>query len=408
MTLPDRTVPDRPGPAADPIAEAEVREAARALVRWPLLYDGGGHDDELRLIRRHRSELTRVFAEGLGYRLVVEPGVARLFKTGLTPDGTRGLTRRNGTEFTPRRYALLALTLAALSRSRSQLMVDELVAEVRSAAADAGIGVDLDAITDRRALHSALLALCDLGVLSERDGDLEHWAERRTESLLDVHRERLALLVAAPLGGCREADDLLAVAAVPSAAGGARVAVRRRLAEQPVMSVDDLTEPEREWWGKNRHRERDWFHRTLGLELELRAEGAVAIDADGELTDRPFPAGGSTRHYALLLLEGMVNEARATQGGTLTGATWVALAASTARRVGDEVFARWRAGFRKDHREDPDALHAEALDVLGSVGLVRIDGGIVAVHAAAARYAPRPELLQPSAGGDRSLFEEDS
>lgn len=406
MTL-QRTAPERPEPAPDLYAEAEIRTAARALLQRPLLVAGADQDEVLALVRRHRVELARLFADGLGYRLVVEPGLARLVKTGLGTDASRGLRRRNGAGFTPRRYALLTLTLAALTRARPQLMVDELVAEVRSAAADAGIDVDLDSIADRRALHSALVALCDLGVLTERDGDLEHWAERHTESLLDVHRDRLAVLVAAPLGGCGSPEDVLAVAAVPSSAGGARVAVRRRLAEQPVLSVDDLSEEQREWWRRNRHREREWFRRTLGLEVELRAEGAVAIDPEDQLTDRPFPAGGSARHFALLLLEELVGQVRAAHGRGLAGTTWARVAASTARGAGDRVFDKWRAGFRKAHREDPDGLYAEALEILIDAGLLRRDEGGVLVHAAAARYATRPALLQAAPSGERSLFDEE-
>jgi len=400
-------VPERQVAASDLFAEAEVRKAARALILRPLLYAGAGRDEDLALVRRHRTELSRVFAEGLGYRLVVEPGLARLVKTGLGADSTRGLRRRSGTPFIPCRYALLALTLAALGRARPQLMVDELVAEIRAAAADAGIDVDLDTITDRRALHSALVALVDLGVLSERDGDLDHWVERQTQSLLDVHRDRLALLVAAPLGGCASPEDVLRVAAVPSAAGGARVAVRRRLAEQPVLSVEDLSEEQREWWRRNRNREREWFRRTLGLDLELRAEGAVAIDHDGELTDRSFPGGGSLRHYALLLLEELVNHLRATHGPELAGVTWARVAVSTARQAGDRVFESWRDTFRKAHREDPDGLFEEALHLLAEAGLVRRDPGGVHVHAAGARFAARPALVTSSPAGDRSLFDEE-
>ncbi len=398
--------PERPAPAVDLHAEAEVRAAARALMRTPLLFDGGGHDDDLRLVRRHRAELTRLFAEGLGYRLVVEPGVARLVKTGLGRDSTRGLRRRSGAPFTPRAYALLALTLAALTRSRSQLMVDELVAQVRSAAADAGVDVDLDAVADRRSLHAALLALTALGVLTERDGDLEHWAERRTESLLDVHRERLALLVSAPLGGCRSADDVVAVTAVPSAVGGARVAVRRRLAEQPVLTTEDLTAEQREWWARNRNREREWFRRALGLEVELRAEGAVAVDPEGWLTDQAFPGGGSARHFALLLLDALVAEVRSADVSTPGTQPWARVAVSSARRVGDEVFGAWRDGLRRAHRDDPDGLFEEALGILEQAGLVRREGSTLLVHAAAARYAPRP-LLEPSRAGERSLFDEE-
>lgn len=399
------TMPERPAPAVDLGAEAELRSAARVLLRNPLLSTDSGSEDDVRLVRRHRVELERLFADGLGYRLVSEPGVARLFKTGLGHDHTRPLRRRSGAAFTPRGYALLALTLAALTRVRSQLMVDELVAQVRSAAADAGIDVDLDSANDRRALHGALLALSDIGVLSERDGDLEHWADQHTMSLLDVHRDRLALLVAAPLGGCRSAEDVIAVTAVPSAAGGARVAVRRHLTERPILSLTDLTEEQAEWWRRNRNREKEWFRSRLGLDLELRREGAVAIDPAGELTDHGFPAGGSARHFALLLLEEVVNEQRTAHGKLLQGVEWHPVAESSVRRLAQRVFEQWRDGFKKAHRENPDALLADALDVLEAAGLARRRDGDVLLHAASARYAARPALVESAASGERSLFD---
>lgn len=122
--------PRRPPAAPDLLAEADIRSAARSLLRTPLLHSDR-HPDEFALVRRHQGELVRLFADGLGYRLVVEPGLARLFKSGLGPDSSRGLRRRNDTPFTPRRYALLALTLAALTQSRRQVMIDELVSGVR-------------------------------------------------------------------------------------------------------------------------------------------------------------------------------------------------------------------------------------------------------------------------------------
>jgi Protein of unknown function (DUF2398) len=79
-----------------------ARTAARALLRTPLLVDGRDADDDLRLVRRHRAELTRLFAEGLGYRLVVEPGVVRLVKTGLGgADGARPCCAATGRRSRP-------------------------------------------------------------------------------------------------------------------------------------------------------------------------------------------------------------------------------------------------------------------------------------------------------------------
>ncbi|MCE3550175.1 TIGR02678 family protein [Pseudonocardia sp. RS11V-5] len=399
---------ERPAPAVDVAAVAERRRAARALLCHPLLHADGPHADEFRLARRHRAELERIFADGLGYRLVVEPGSARLMKAGLGRDATRPLRRRSGAPFTPRMYSLLCLTLAALSRSKGQLLVDELVAQVRSTAADAGIEVDLDALVDRRALHAALSALVDLGVLHERDGDLEHWVDQRTASLLDVRRERLALMVAASLSGVSSPEDLLDAAALPSAAGGARVAIRRRLVETPVLSVDQLTVEQAEWWSRSRNREREWFAEIVGLDLELRAEGAIALDPDGELTDVSFPGGGSARHLALLLLERVVTGVRSAAREAPVGErVWRYAEAALVEATAREVMAEWGAGLRKEHREDPAAALAEAREVLVGAGLVRPtrDGGW-RVHAAAARYAVSAAISDPD-GSRRSSSEEE-
>ena len=82
------------------------------MLLHPLLLPDKGFDDELRLVRRHQHELTRIFADGLGYRLMVEPQAARLFKAGLGRDGSRPLRKRSGVALTPRAYALLCLTIA--------------------------------------------------------------------------------------------------------------------------------------------------------------------------------------------------------------------------------------------------------------------------------------------------------
>ena len=112
------TTADRIAATADPQDLAERRRAARALLKRPLLASGSTDPDDLRLVRRHQSELIRLFADGLGYRLQVDPTSARLFKTGLGTDSTRPLRRRSGASFTPRAYALLCLTIAALTRAR--------------------------------------------------------------------------------------------------------------------------------------------------------------------------------------------------------------------------------------------------------------------------------------------------
>jgi uncharacterized protein (TIGR02678 family) len=396
------TAVERPKPAEDPYAAAERRRAARALLRQPLLPGEGASAEDFRLVRRHRTELARIFADGLGYRLVVDPGAARLFKPGLGRDPSRPLTRASGAQFTPRAYALLCLTLAALTRARQQLLVDELVAAIRSASAEAGLDVDLDKIGDRRALYAALVALIRYGVLHERDGDLERWTnDGRTLTLLDVRRDRLSLMVSAPLAGPATPDQLLETSILPSAAGGARVAIRRQLTDSPVLSAAGLPAEYAEWWRRNRNREREWFRDRFGLELELRAEGAIAVDPEEELTDISFPGGGSAKHFALLLLSALADAARA-HGVDEPDRTWTEIPGGKAEAASMEVFRTWSKWLKREHRERPDLVHEEALALLSALGLIeRGECGALRVHAAAARYAPQADVGD---AGDQPRF----
>ncbi|PZS26489.1 MAG: TIGR02678 family protein [Pseudonocardiales bacterium] len=377
----------------DTQAVAERRTALRALLMQPLLTDERSPDDLL-LVRRHREHLVRLCAEGLGYRLVVEPKAARLYKGGLGRDANRPLrkpvNRGRGRRFEPRAYALLCLTLAALTRCPGQLLLDELVAQVRSAVAEAHLDIDLDKVADRRAMAAALAVLIELGVLIERDGDLNRWVEESTaQSLLDVRRDRLTLLAAAGLSRASGPEDLLDAAALPSAAGGARVAVRRRLLESPVLSSTDLTEDQAEWWRRNRNREAEWFREHVGLDLELRAEGAMAIDPDETLTDLVFPGTGSARHAALLVLERLVSQLREdARSAELPERVWRPVPQGAFDQAVREVGTEHARGLRKVYA-DVELLAADVLEVLTESGLLRRAADGLAVHAAAARYAPQ-------------------
>jgi uncharacterized protein (TIGR02678 family) len=384
--------------AEDTQVAAERRTALRALLLNPLLTADGPRADDLLLVRKHREHLQRLCAEGLGYRLVVEPKVARLFKAGLGRDASRPLRKKmtssgRGRPFDPRAYALLCLTLAALTRCSGQLLLDELVAQVRSAVADAGLAVDLDTVADRRALAAALGVLIELGVLVERDGDLARFADDATaQSLLDVRRERLRLLVAAGLSGAQSPQDLLDTAALPSAAGGARVAVRRRLLESPVLSVTDLTADQVEWWSRNRNRERDWLRDNAGLELELRAEGALAIDPDEVLTDVAFPGTGSARHAALLVLERIADAAREpARGAEVAERVWRPVVDFVGALAA--VVAEHGRGLKKAY-DDVALLRTDVIVVLTESGLFRRTDDGFEVHAAAARYAARTSYAE--------------
>ena len=67
----------------------ERRQAVRGMLAEPLSERGSA---TLSLVRRHRGELTRWFADELGYRLdATRPGVARLAKLPGAGHEPRGL-----------------------------------------------------------------------------------------------------------------------------------------------------------------------------------------------------------------------------------------------------------------------------------------------------------------------------
>jgi uncharacterized protein (TIGR02678 family) len=166
------------------------------------------------------------------------------------------------------------------------------------------------------------------------------------------------------------------------------VAIRRQLTDSPILSAADLPVEYAEWWRRNRNREREWFRDRFGLELELRAEGAIAVDPEDELSDIGFPGGGSAKHFALLLLSTLADAARMS-GADEPGRTWTVIPGDEAEAISAEVFRTWSKWLKREHRERPELVHEEALTLLAALGLIeRGEGGALMVHAAAARYAP--------------------
>ncbi|MEV0809100.1 TIGR02678 family protein [Micromonospora sp. NPDC050200] len=298
---------------------AERRRAVRALLAVPLLLPG---HDEFPLVRRHADWLKTWFATFLGYRLVVEAGFARLFKAGLGPGAGRGLTRSTGAPFTPRMYSYLTLAVAVLLTSAEQILLSQLVADIRAAAVEAGIDLgDVDRPAQRRALGAALRQLVAWRVLVEEQGSVAGYADDgRAEALLTVDRDIAAHLLATPLSRADTPEGFLRSASA-AGPGGARHAVRRRLVETPVVYVDDLTAAERAWLRREQRRDERSFAEYVGVQAELRAEGAALVDPDDDLSDIGFPGTGTVAQAALLCVEALVAALRPDAPTARPGAT---------------------------------------------------------------------------------------
>ncbi|MEV4560788.1 TIGR02678 family protein [Kitasatospora sp. NPDC049285] len=356
---------------------AERRSAARLLLRHPLVTADGPHADTFPLVRRHADWLVQRFQQVLGYRLLVEASYARLFKAGLGPGSGHRMERSTGTPFTPRTYAYLALALSVLVTAPEQLLLSRLVADLRAAAADAGLVVDDSGrAVEKRTLAAALRQLVLWGALTETEGSVGSVAaEQDGEALLTVNRDIARSIVAGPLSHSSDGADLVLRAADPGF-GGPRTYVRRQLVETPAVYLDELTDAEREWLRTRQRREAQAFAELLGLEAEIRAEGIAMIDPEDELTDLQLPGTGTVAQAALLLVDRLVRRLRPegaghpATGGRLT--VGVPIPPGLVSELVDELLDQYgqRANWHRGYLEDPSALRADALELLSRMRLV--------------------------------------
>jgi uncharacterized protein (TIGR02678 family) len=357
---------------------AERRVAARLLLGHPLVTPDS-HPEEFRLIRKYADELARTFGQFLGYRLVVEPGFARLLKAGLGRGGGRWLERGSGAPFTPRTYAYLALALSVLVTAPEQLLLSEIVSRTRAAAAEAGIDLgEPNRITERRALVAGLKQLLAWQVLAEDDGSVESYAgDGDAEALLTVDRELARRMVSGPIGRASSPGELIELDA---RSDGPRHTVRRRLVETPVVYVDELTDDERDWLRRNQRREQRIFEDLFGLDAEIRAEGVALLDPQGELSDIDFPGTGTVPWAALLLLERLV-------GALVPDGRSAVIPDGLIDTVLGELVERHRRAWAAAYADSPELLRHAVIELLTRMRLIEPaeDGGR-RLLAAAARY----------------------
>ncbi len=308
------------GAPHDERIRAERREALRALLSRPLLL--ADRDPELFAgVVRHRAELVRWFNENAGWTLVVDAGArhARLLTRAARPDPTRPARAPGKRPFDRRRYVLLALALAALDGEAIQVTLARLAEKVRELSLeDALAPFDPGESAERHAFVDVIRLLEDLGVLAFKDGDADRYARSPGEgdALYDVRERLLSRLLAAPrppalcAGPAQMAEEERA-ATEEGERTAARHAVFRRLLDDPVVYKDELDPRGRDWLLSGSGFLYERLELDVGLAVERRAEGLLAADPSGALTDTVFPEGGSTvKHAALLLCEWLAERAR--------------------------------------------------------------------------------------------------
>jgi uncharacterized protein (TIGR02678 family) len=380
----------------------ELRAATRALLAEPLC---GRSNPVFPLVRKHRKELARWFADELGYRLdATRTSMARLAKLPGPGHPPRGLTTRGGRRFDGRRYALTCLVLAAGESAGEHTTLQRLFEDVtlRAGGID-GLVWDGRQAADRRVFIQAVQALVDLGVFDRADGDEERFArgEAGGDALYRIDRERLALLpTTAQPPSLAPGPDEVAVEPYPDTEAGRvlrrRHRVTRALVEEPVVYRSDLTNEEVEYLRSQRGRLERLLAERLGLALEVRAEGWVTVDETGELSDLRWPDYGAAETTALRICDEL--RARRQRGEP---PVWPRVEVEAfVRDLAIEYSGYWKQGAG----DEPGArrLASEASDVLVAAKVAARDaaGGLQALPAAgrfAATQAVRPApTLRPA------------
>jgi uncharacterized protein (TIGR02678 family) len=376
--------------------EDERERALRALLMHPLL---AGGSEEYALVRRHVEYLREWLARETGWRLHVERGFARLYKTPAnTGDATRGLP-----DFDRERYALLCLVCSVLERGESQITLRRLGEQLLDAAADPqlkerGFDCTLESHHHRRALVQVCRFLLGCGVLSRVVGDEEAYVNRTGDVLYDVNRRVLATLPASPRGASLIASTVdrleleqvltaLVEEYVPDTTEGRRTTLRhrlsRRLLDDPVLYHDELTEEERQYLTTQRGPMAARLAAAAGLVPELRSEGLALVDEEGELSDRQLPAVGTLAHATLLLAEHLAEASRDDPQRLHSLHELAAYLRTAADRYG----RYWRKEARAPGAEAE--LAAQAVECLEALNLVRKVQGSVWARPALMRYAVR-------------------
>ncbi|WP_327115382.1 TIGR02678 family protein [Nocardia sp. NBC_01730] len=394
------------------IAEREeVARGVRHLLADPLITERAA-PDVFDVIRRRRGPIAKWFDYYCGWTLIVEPrlGYARLIKVGAAIDPTRPARRlRSGrAEFDRRRYVLLCVVAAELFAA-PVTTIGLLAGRVRAATAEDPVVASFDTASrsERMAFVDALRLLESFSVLEAIDGSADSFVESETAKVLfRVDATLLLRLLAVPSGPSQlgvppeevplRFDDVLAELTRERRYGlaGARSgrhaehagvsdvqrnlwlrhSVFRRMVDDPVVYLDDLTADERAYLASPTGRQ--LLRRAAeqgGFVLEERAEGLLLVDPDGIATDGRFPDdAGPAKVAALLLLDAM------------PGPTTVEQLQRSAAGILDR-FPRWARTYQGE--DGARQLVSDALAVLKSFGLVRASAsGLVTPLPAAARY----------------------
>lgn len=351
-----------------PEGGAEAAAALRLLARQPWLL-AGRDDDAITAVRENMPAIKGTLAR-LGWNLADERDTIRLRKS--PPP------RRSGWETQappPLACTWFFLLVAAAEAMPPAAPLGKLVAEAKTAAAEAGIPVTGD-IAERRAVIAALRLLDDRGVIEQVDGDVHGYLHDDDPPVLVAVRHARLLHVIANPGAADPAADPAGWLRQAEAEPDPARRMRRRLIDDTAVYAADLDDVEADWLSRRARDDGGPLAAAFGLHLERRSEGAALVVPDDafrylrELGPGAFPAPGTVPHAALLLCDHAQAAGIPVPGmpGWLELPAGVVLGCLAEQAAGRD---QWSA----DLRADPPRLAAEVQALLVGLGLLRVTAG---------------------------------
>ncbi|MEU3645195.1 TIGR02678 family protein [Lentzea sp. NPDC034063] len=283
---------------------AEVSEAARALLRFPVLKAGRRHGRVVDLVHEHYEVLREWFDHYLGWHVVLDRDVVRLAKVPQPPNGYESDAPE------ARCCVLYCLLLASLEDIGEQTVITDLSHRVVTLSASADVRTfDPASPTEKQHLVNAIRLLVEHGALITVQDDATTRAQEKDyvhgngNAIYDVDRRTAALLPCSPTppsraGIPRELTRQLHPETAEGASRRRRHTLMRRLVDEPVVYFADLSEDETEYFRAQRPMFVRQVTEVLDARLEVRAEGIALVD--DELSDIKFPADPAEPYAALL------------------------------------------------------------------------------------------------------------
>jgi uncharacterized protein (TIGR02678 family) len=339
------------------------------------------------------------FDRALGWRLVVNRDVVRLFKIPeqwpVSPADAPSQAR----------CVLYCLVLAALEDCGEQTVISELAEKVALLAAtrEGTLRYDSDRYRSRQDLVAVLRMLVEQGILSPTressvtERDEEGFVHGDGNALYDVNHRAAALVLSSPIAPSRAGTpDRLTAQPIPDTPEARnrrrRHLIQRYLLDTPAMYFAELPNDVADYFQAQRFQLRQQLEQATGAVVEVRDEGAALID--DELTDLGFPRESTAPFAALAFADALSREPGAPASAVVPGHRLDAIAADVTGRV---AAVSKSIGGRA---LSTTLVRSTALEILTMLRLVERAGDGVIVLPLLGRYRTPAFSTVPQGGTD--------